>query len=237
MPAGRSSKEVADTSTPLFPVVPNRYLIVRRLNWQKSDDKVTLPTYQTWIVESNRVRKVQDVPDDVDLEVDVSPFVCDDPTSDPNNVLENQAEIFIGRRNEFTGWSNQASAAWKEEQKDTPPPAKPDPNFIDLTVLGSSNPLFPDYVPHNGGVFSIVDSFEYRASNGDEKHLIEADADYFLVGWNSLARHDLLSRRDNLALRLSFDNLKLALDVDSLTSSPDEKSTIQSILNLSLIHI
>lgn len=58
VPAGRTTDEVADSSTPVFPVVPNRYLIVRRLNSQKSDDNTTLPKYQTWIVESNRVRKV-----------------------------------------------------------------------------------------------------------------------------------------------------------------------------------
>ena len=77
------------------------------------------------------------------MEVDTSPFVADDPTSDLSKILEKQAEIFLGKRNKFSGWTNPAPAAWKEEQKDNVPPAKPDLNFIDLTVLGSSNPLFP----------------------------------------------------------------------------------------------
>lgn len=141
-PAGRSPTEVTDTSVPKFPVVPNRYLIVRRLTWQKSDDNTKLPAFQTWVVESNRVQKVQDIKADVDLEVDVAPFVKDDPGTDPNRILENQAEFFVGNRNKYTGWSNPTPTLWTEQQQANPT-VQPDPSFIDLTVLGSSNPLFP----------------------------------------------------------------------------------------------
>jgi len=127
---------------PKFPVVPNRYLIVRRLTWQKSDDNTKLPAFQTWVVESNRVQKVQDIKADVDLEVDVAPFVKDDPGTDPNRILENQAEFFVGNRNKYTGWSNPTPTLWTEQQQANPT-VQPDPSFIDLTVLGSSNPLFP----------------------------------------------------------------------------------------------
>jgi hypothetical protein len=65
--------------------------------------------------------------------------------------------------------------------------------FTDVTVLGSSNPVFPDYVPHNGSIFSIVDCFKYRANDGSTKYLLRATADYYVIGWNSLAKSDLLS--------------------------------------------
>jgi hypothetical protein len=140
VPTSRSMQETNDSTVPVFPVVPNRWLIVRRLTNQKSDDGVLLPKFQSWIVESNRVRKVQDIPDDVDLEVDVSPFIAEGNPSDASKILENQAEIFIGKRSRYTGWG--ANQLWKEEQKDVPPP-QTDFNFLDLTVMGSSNPLFP----------------------------------------------------------------------------------------------
>jgi hypothetical protein len=140
VPKTRPTVETDDSSSATFPVVPSRWLIVRRLTYQQTDgDNVTINKYQTWIVESNRVRKVQDIPDDVDLEVDVTPFIAEDPAFDQSKVLENQAEIFIGKRNPYSGWDNNP-AAWSEQQKDSP---TKDPNFINLTVLGSSNPLFP----------------------------------------------------------------------------------------------
>src|SRR5436190_12233340 len=41
-----------------------------------------------------------------------------------------------------------------------------------------------DYVPHNGSVFSLVDSFEYREGN-DVQHLSSATADYYVIGWHT----------------------------------------------------
>jgi len=135
----RQDQEKPDTSSPTFPVVPNRWLVVRRLAKQKSEDGTVLPTFQTWVIESNRKRKVQDILDDqVDLEVDVAPFVADDPTADEDHVLEDQAEIFIGSRNQWSGWGD-GNSSWRETESG----AANDSNFIDLTVLGSSNPLFP----------------------------------------------------------------------------------------------
>jgi hypothetical protein len=78
-----------------------------------------------------------------------------------------------------------------------------------------------------------VDSFPYTAPNGDIKHLTEADADYFIIGWNSLSKHDLLVGRGDSPLRAAFDEMKLALDVDALKATSDEKSHIRSILNTS----
>ena len=61
---------------------------------------------------------------------------------------------------------------------------------------------------------------------------MEADADYFLIGWNSLPKHDPLNGRKNRPLKFAFDDLKLALDVETLKVSADEKAKIQGILDL-----
>ncbi|KIX05658.1 uncharacterized protein Z518_03630 [Rhinocladiella mackenziei CBS 650.93] len=219
-------EEQPDSSSPSFPVVPNRWLIVRRLASQESDDGTVLPEFQTWIIESNRKRKVQDIPDSVDLEVDTTPFVADDPTGDQDRILEAQAEVFIGQRHQYSGWGS-GNSAWNEQESSTN-----SPNFIDLTVLGSSNPLFPDYVPHNASAFSLVDSFAYLAGDGETKHLVSAEADYFVIGWHSLSQNDpLATRPENLPLSVSLSNLKLGLDLDKLGDvSDEEKAHIQEIL-------
>lgn len=121
-----------DRSQPVFPKVPNRYLVVRRLSAQFPDKK--LPEYQTWVIESDRKRKIEDIPDRVDLETDVTPFVAYEGDPKAANVLATQAEVFIGQRHEHSGWQGKPNG-WVE---DTSSSAK----FIDLTVMSAANPLF-----------------------------------------------------------------------------------------------
>jgi hypothetical protein len=107
---------------------------VRKLSAQQPAGK--LPEFQTWVVESDRLRKINQIPDNVDLEVDVTPFVRYEGQADTPGILETQAEIFLGQRNEHSGWQDQ-SKGWSE---DTSPTAR----FQDgLTIMDSSNPLFP----------------------------------------------------------------------------------------------
>jgi hypothetical protein len=230
LPGVRSDQEADDLTVPKFPTVPNRWLIARRLNHQVSDDGTKLPDFQTWVVESNRVRKIQDIDDSVDIEVEVSPFMRGntDP-SDPDwkKILERQAEIYIGNRNEYSGWPG-VTSLWTEKEKGI----DGEVDYMDLTALGSSNPVFPDYVPHNGSVFSIIDNFKYRASDGSTKYLTEADADYFVIGWNSLPKSDLLSPSTASQLKATLENLNFSLAVPD-GSSTDEQSRIQSMLNAS----
>jgi hypothetical protein len=223
----RSDKEDDDLSVSQFPTVPNRWLVVRRLTHQVSEDGIKLPDFQTWIVESNRVRKIQEIDDFVDIEVEVSPFTRgnNDPTnSDWKNVLENQAENFIGKRNEYSGW-NSMGPRWTEEETG----AAGNLDFLDLTVLGASNPVFPDYVPHNGSVFSIIDNFKYRTKDGSTKYLTEATADYFVMGWCSLAKNDLLNPAQPPLFQTTLDSLKLALLVPENTPTK-KKDHIASML-------
>jgi hypothetical protein len=124
--------ENSDRGQPVYPKVPNRWLVVRRLGHPQPTGKI--PDFQTWVVESNRLRRINDIPDDVDLETDVTPFVAYEEASATTGVLTTQAEVFIGQRNEHSGWDG--GKGWKE---DTSPSAK----FIDLTIMGAANPLFP----------------------------------------------------------------------------------------------
>ncbi|OCL13673.1 hypothetical protein AOQ84DRAFT_359555 [Glonium stellatum] len=122
------------------------------------------------------MRHINDIPDDVDLETDVTPFVAYEEVG-TKGVLATQAEIFIGQRHGHSGWD--AGKGWTE---DTPPLAQ----FLDLTIMNAANPLFPDYVPHNASVFSIVDSFAYKdATSADPQCLTAATADYFVISWHS----------------------------------------------------
>jgi hypothetical protein len=123
-----------DAANPTFRPVPNRWLVVRRLKNPVPAGK--LPDFQTWVVESNLVRKINDIGDDVDLETDVSPFVAYDGDAKAPGVLKTQAEVFLGKRKPHTGWKNFRNAGWTEG-------GDPKANHIDLTVMNSSNPLFP----------------------------------------------------------------------------------------------
>lgn len=129
---GQNTDKGSDHSQPVFRKVPNRYLIVRRLAQQQPLQQ--LPEYQTWVVESDRKRKINDIPESVDIEVDVTPFVSYDGET-KQNVFATQAEIFIGQRNEHSGWDTKPNG-WQEE-------SSPDPgNFVDLNVMSAANPLF-----------------------------------------------------------------------------------------------
>lgn len=131
----KKADDTKDRSQPVFPKVPNRYLIVRRLAAQIPAGK--LPEYQTWVVESDRKRRIDDIPDGVDLETDVTPFVAYEGNPDAPDILATQAEVFIGQRHEHSGWQAKPNG-WKE---DTSASAK----FVDLTVMVS----LPVFVSHS----------------------------------------------------------------------------------------
>ena len=185
-----SNNPQQDVSQPVYPPVPNRWLVVRKITHQVPAGK--LPNFQTWVIESDRIQHIDEIPDSVDLEVDVTPFVHYEGNPRAPDIIATQAEIFLGNRNNHSGWQGQNSG-WSE---DLAPAGK----FIDgLTIMDSANPLFPgmkalifgkssfnrrlDYTPHNGSVFSIIDSFVYQ-ENG-EQHLTSATADYYVIGWHS----------------------------------------------------
>jgi hypothetical protein len=65
------------TKNPAFPRVPNRWLVVRNL--KKSDPPGKIPNgFKSWVVESDRLRSINEIGPEVDLENDVTPFVSYD---------------------------------------------------------------------------------------------------------------------------------------------------------------
>jgi hypothetical protein len=124
-----------DISNPTFRHVPNRWLVVRHLRKQEPEGK--LKDFQTWVIESNRQRNIDEL-DELDLETDVTPFVKYEGDGSTNDdILKTQAEIFIGKRQQHSGWENFADVGWNEV---------PDPNMtghVPLTVMDTSNPMFP----------------------------------------------------------------------------------------------
>ncbi|THC91741.1 hypothetical protein EYZ11_008792 [Aspergillus tanneri] len=120
--------------------------------------------YEAWVVESDYLWKLDDIPTEVDLEVDVSPFVVGQAGSDVDIV--EQAEVFIGRRTRLQDWKDDAPH-----------------DMADITLLRSSNQLFADFQLHNANVFSILDNFQY-GTTAQPQYLDSAQASYYLLGWH-----------------------------------------------------
>lgn len=146
---GAVDLSAADYSSPEFPQLPNRWLVIRKLD---PNAPTTLPNgadidaVTVWVIESDRMRNIDD--DDLDgkdLQVDVSPFISSksqDPKDPTKITLDKQAEIFVGYKTTAQGWTETAEL-----------------DKVDLTVVSASNPLFPDYQPHCSNVFSTLDDF------------------------------------------------------------------------------
>ena len=139
-----------------------------------------------WVIESNRRWELEELGEDVDLQVDASPFVY---TTKDEVSLWDQAEVFIGHKQDLEDWDPH------------PPNAKWIENF---NILASSNQLFADYQPHCSNVFSTLDSFEY----GKKKYLTSASASYYVFGWNSEERDDVLTLRGDLTRSQRLDALR-----------------------------
>ncbi|KAA8897746.1 hypothetical protein FN846DRAFT_229229 [Sphaerosporella brunnea] len=163
---GLTARDPDEVTGPEYKPVPNRWLVVRRIKtgtMQPADADV--PEIEGWIVESDRLRDVSELTDDIDTQVDVSPYVSPEVAGQPAR----HGRDFIGYKAKALGWTEDDAA-----------------KRVDLTVLSSSNQLFADYQPHNGNVFSICDNFAFkRSSGGETEYLSQAEASYFVFGWHS----------------------------------------------------
>ncbi|KAG7285855.1 hypothetical protein NEMBOFW57_008149 [Staphylotrichum longicolle] len=113
-----------------------------------------VPEFQSWIVESDKIRHIGDFisPND-DLEVDCVPFLHADDDDEPGNVVKRQAEVFLGQTFDALKWTGDDGADSSKR--------------ANLSVLASSNALMTDYQPFNSSVFSLVDNFSYVDGEGD----------------------------------------------------------------------
>lgn len=196
----KPANDSSDPANPVFPKIPNRWLVTRHIkNHQPSDP---LPEFQSWVVESDAVRNITDIGDDVDLESDVAPFVSYEGDPTLKNVLQAQSEIFLGQKFDLIGWKEASALSHRP-----------------LTLMNSSNPIFPDYALHNTNVLSVLDDFSYKQNPGDKNYHYgtKAECDYFVIGWhqdrnddplNSAIESDLTSRLSQLVLQLDASVLK-----------------------------
>ncbi|KAK4948585.1 hypothetical protein LTR10_012589 [Elasticomyces elasticus] len=178
-PVSGDAAKAPDYSSPDFRSAPNRWVVIRRLEPGSYDTSSGLPEVDAWVVESDRLRAIDDLRDDDievrDIEVSLAPFI------DPGAAVKQQAEFFIGYRESINTWQEYQVKQGNDPNK---------PRRALLSLLNASNPIFADYQPHNGHVFSFVDNFRYQNPKGkpgdaDEYlYLQNAKASYFIFGWH-----------------------------------------------------
>ncbi|KND88085.1 hypothetical protein TOPH_07324 [Tolypocladium ophioglossoides CBS 100239] len=160
--------------TPDFVQPPTRWVVVRKLDVDSIQPEESKPAftereYEAWVVESDYLWSLDDIPLDADLQTDLAPFVTGHAGSDIN--IEEQAEVFIGRKTPLAKWTPD-----DPNNSDTQPP--------NISLLRSANQLFADFQMHNSNVFSVLDNFEYIDDNGQKQYLSHAKASYYLLGWH-----------------------------------------------------
>ncbi|KAF2403812.1 hypothetical protein EJ06DRAFT_579746 [Trichodelitschia bisporula] len=203
--ASDANDSTHDLRAPVFKNSPDRWLVIRRLHpGFKPEDAVRqgkVKEITAWVIESNRLRNIQEFDRNVDIELECSPFIQADASA-PS--LDGQAEIFIGNKVELEQWTEQLGTQ---------------PNqFVQLNVIGAANPLFADYAPHNSNVFSMFDNFG--------TNLTDATVSYYVVGWHANSRDDPLSNLDESALLSSIlRDLKMEL---KLSKTDDTKVDIDA---------
>ncbi|KAK5653835.1 hypothetical protein OQA88_7995 [Cercophora sp. LCS_1] len=164
----------------LYRMVPNRWLIFRRLDPKSLSpaQRAPVPVLEAFLVESNRCRSLSELAPDLDIEVEVSPYAqLDDQTQ---NITERFLGIKIGPGGETL--------------EETPNQA---PRYVPLSTFTTANPLFPDFQPHNANVFSMIDTLEYTVRNSDGtetvQKLLSASVSYTVVGWVDNRHDDILA--------------------------------------------
>ncbi|THC90265.1 hypothetical protein EYZ11_010273 [Aspergillus tanneri] len=169
-----------DYSSPEFRALPNRWLVIRKLDPKAATTdppNTSIKEVEAWVIESDRVQKIDDFNIEQDLQVDVSPYITTNKKRVGNINLAEQAETFIGYKKPAQSWNERdinLKADDNEEQI----------KRVDLTAVSSSNQLFLDYQPHCSNVFSMIDTFEYTEGK-TTKYLQKAQASYYVLGWHS----------------------------------------------------
>lgn len=177
LPAEDHNEETLESNTPEFIQPPTRWVVIRKLSLDTISPKSAKPyfkEYQAWVIESDYLWKLDDIPLDYDIQVDMSPFVVG--VAGEGVDIEQQAEVFIGRKTLLEEWSE-----------------NPNAEYTNISLLRSSNQLFTDFQLHNTNVFSTLDNFSYTTKDSlDLQYLDAASASYYLVGWHSKENTDPL---------------------------------------------
>ncbi|RSL82214.1 hypothetical protein CEP51_005302 [Fusarium floridanum] len=130
--------------------VPDRWLIFRYVA-EVQPLTTPAPALEIFLVESNKIQKLEDVlSSGDDLETSTSPFL------DPNHPAEEQLRTVLGRVSSLPDNWNPGLGGLEDEKA-----AAQEGYHCPLTVLGTGDPLFADYMPHNAGVFTIHDDLTW----------------------------------------------------------------------------
>lgn len=198
-------------STPEFVQPPTRWMVVRQINKDTivpASAKSQFKDIQAWVIESDYLWQLDDIPLDYDLQVDVSPFVKGVPGEKVS--IEQQAEVFIGRRTPLEQWTDWQTGGTSQAG----PP--------DISILRSSNQLFADFQLHNSNVFSMLDNFAY----GDPKnpqYLDRATASYYVIGWHYKPEVDPLWKAGrNFPRSETLNSLFMSLKSGDAPTQPSE---------------
>ncbi|EWZ46247.1 hypothetical protein FOZG_02402 [Fusarium oxysporum Fo47] len=169
--AATAASDNSPHQTPDFLQPPTRWIVIRKLELDSiqpssAKDAFKDREYEAWVVESDYVWSLEDIPIQADLQTDVAPFVLGHAGTDVN--INEQAEVFIGRKTPLAEWT------------ENPNPTVEPP---DISLLRSGNQLFADFQMHNANVFSILDNFEY-GDKEEPSYLDYAKASYYVLGWH-----------------------------------------------------
>ncbi|MEV0324771.1 hypothetical protein ACIBKX_32665 [Streptomyces sp. NPDC050658] len=180
----RALRTPQGTDADSFPVVPNRWLVVRSSQtgaWNSD------PSFKAWVVESDNLID-PDVPGFDSDALDAPPwkenhcsypFTVQTPYTDDYGDQYNQGDVkegIIGRPFAVEGWSEDNSDA------------------LFLTALGPGHLAFCGFQPYHKGVFSFYDDLDGVSDN--------STLDYLVVGWYSDPTKDILAGASDLGALL-----------------------------------
>ena len=205
-----TNNDTQDLRAPQFRAAPDRWLVVRRLHPgsflpANVVQQGLMKELTAWVVESNRLRNLQEFGREIDIELECAPYITGSSNTDSQtatgstttDTLEGQAEIFVGRKTLLDQWTEEAQSNPSQ--------------FVPLDVLGAANPLLADYTPHNPNVFSMLDNFCYPSSGTATGYLTQAEASYYVIGWHSSSNNDPMINPSQGPLSSILSNLKLDL--------------------------
>ncbi|KAI1426136.1 hypothetical protein F5Y12DRAFT_310104 [Xylaria sp. FL1777] len=199
--------------TPEFVEPPTRWVVLRKLDLDSIQPEEAKPAfanreYEAWVLESDYLWSLDDIPLDLDLQTDLAPFVTGHAGSDIN--IDEQAEVFIGRKTPLAEWT-------PDDPNSTAQPPS-------ISLLRSGNQLFADFQMHNSNVFSFLDNFEYLDDANKPQYLSHAKASYYLLGWHWKDEVDpLWNSTSTNPHQVSLDTLFMKMQ--GATQNPDNWSS------------
>lgn len=182
----------SDSTGPSFPAIPNRWLVIRTLDPQSLatvPQGTSIPKVKVWVLESDKTESIDDLSEEVDLQVDVSPFITAflrDDTDAKDISVDEQAEVFIGKCVDASDWTESLEESWSSR--------------VNIDARSSSNQLFMDFQYHCGNVFSMVDNLSYVSEDGKTKYLEAARPSYYVLGWHNDKEKDLMFLKKDPAI-------------------------------------